>query len=276
MKNQDIEKRLDNVLRQLDIDIATYSTAVSCFRKKLDLLNSTGRYNKLLKSLFRAIDRSEFGGYVFEALLAYDFESKGHKLEYEVKANCTVNTSVDFCYNLDAQERIHFELKLANRKDELRADADEVIRLQHLILRACQDSKGRPIKFPSPEEGRYSFIVIHVSGLLDTMIRKIDCWLAMYGDVAVERPDRRGIFGLCQELSPNASESERNFYNKFKHFRSTIHGVLFVQNEGNPHGPPYIDAELQYFLIGNCHLLNRQEGKSIIENLESFLKQWGV
>jgi len=143
-----------------------------------------------------------------------------------------------------------------------------------LILSKCQDKEGNPIKFDH-EKGGYNFIVVFVSALHLGMIDKEDCRLAMYGDKGVPQIFRRGVFGLCQQLSEHATEEERQYYEKFGHFRKTIHGVLFVKNASRGGDPNYlVDLELQYFLVGNNTIFGKEERGAIIENLSSFLRTW--
>lgn len=295
MNKEDIRLKLDKVLSRLGIDTTAWPGIISHFQKKLELLSEKNNYNKLLKSLFASNELSEFKSYVFEAMFAYDFEIKQQALIYEVNQLVGESSSVDFCYNLD-EFKIYFELRLIQQRNWITTsvetqlavnkfsetllngddETDETIRLQNLTLSKCQKSDGTPTKFNSPQNGTLNFIVINISELHLSMIDKIDCLLAMYGDVSVPIYFRRGIFGMWQGLTENPSEIERRLHDKFQYFRETIHGVLFVRHvRGSGHmNKIYIDRELEYFAILNNNLLPQETVNLVIGKLASFLRKW--
>ena len=87
---------------------------------------------------------------------------------------------------------------------------------------------------------------------------------------------RLGIFGMWQNLPYNATDQEQEYYLKFKHFRETINGVIFVRYVKNSGilGRLYIDRELEYSPLINNSILKEDESELIIEKLSSFLKTW--
>ena len=283
MDKSGIKIRLYDVLRSLGIkDPSDWADFMNILVIKAEFLHELQRYDGLLKKLFSSRDRNEFNSYAFEAAFAYDFESKGNNLLYEVKTLPDSLTSVDYCYETD-KRKVYFELRVINQKASITKSIDaqldngdyyevllegkdeqkETARIQSLIFRKCQDENGRPIKF-SLEEGSYNVIVAYVSDLHLTMIDRFDCELTMYGDAGVSYPFRRGIFGLCQQLPVNPSEDIKNYYEKFKHFRETIHGVLFVKNVSSGGDPKYfVGLSLQYYLLGNNNLLGQEEFQSL-------------
>ena len=101
MKKEEIGLKLNKVLTRFGINTTYHASVISGFRQKLEFLFDSNRYNGLLKRLFSSNDRSEFNSYVFESLFAYDFESKGHRLTYEVKQLSSGNSSIDFRYSVD-------------------------------------------------------------------------------------------------------------------------------------------------------------------------------
>lgn len=289
-----MKTKLYETLRRVGIiNPADWHDYIDILLRKLEFLNDLQRYDGLLKNIFSSNEKSEFNSYVFEAAFAYDFEVNGHHLEYEVNALSDSLTSIDYCYETDGR-KIYFELRVINQRAALTTDMEaqlkhygfyeilqggeeeqrETIRLQNLILSKCQDKEGNPIKF-GHEEGGYNFIVVFVSALHLGMIDKADCLLAMYGDEGVHSIFRRDVFGLCQQLSEHATEEKRQYYEKFNHFRETIHGVLFVKNAARGGDPNYLfDLQLQYFLARNNNILEKEEGDAIFEKLLSFLLTW--
>ena len=268
------------------------------FRQKLELLFESNGYNQLFNALFSSNDLIEFNSYVFEVLFEHDFESKGHKLLYEARQLTDENTSVDFCYNLDDQKKVYFELGLIGQRSPIKNyiesqlkiskhseillngqdEIDETIRLQSFILSKCQDDNGKPIKFYKVTEGVYNFVVVNVSELHLNMIDREDCELAMYGNTNLSiYYHGHNILGLCQQLGKDASDDEEKHYHKFQHFRETIHGVLFVKfakkDDDFLLSNMHIDRELEYFLIHNENLLQQQDCNLIVERLSSFLRK---
>lgn len=298
MRKEDIKTKLNKVLKRFGMNPLNWIDKVDCFRQKLELLSGSDRYNKLLKALFSSKELSEFNSYVFEVLFAYDFESKGHILLYEVKQLTEENTTVDFCYKLDDQKKVYFELGLIRQRNWItkliesqlktskyseislngQDEIKETIRLQHLILSKCQDDNGKPIKFFKVTEGVYNFIVVNVSELHLSMIDREDCELAMYGNANLSLYYHgHNIFGLCQQLGKDAPDDEKKYYHKFQYFRETIHGVLFVKFAKNDavrlDSRMHMSGDLEYFPTRNEYLLQKQDFNLIAERLSSFLKK---
>jgi len=193
MIKEDIEPKLNDVLQRFNMDANQWSEFISNFREKLYLLFETNSYNKLLKALFSSNDLNEFNSYVFEALFAYDFQSKNQPLLYEIKQLSGNDSSVDFCYKVDDQKTINFELRLVKQrkyitesiKSQLNSiksfeiilngedERDDTIRIQNLILSKCQKDDGTPIKFGKPEKDTYNFIVVNLSEIHLGMVDKI-------------------------------------------------------------------------------------------------------
>ena len=279
MEKDEIKTKLKQVINQFcpDNDATPWSNEISAFSKKLELLFDKSRYNGLLKGIFRQNNVNQFNDYAFEASFAYDFESKDEKLIYEVKKRTDDNTSIDFIYKFDDFAEMCFELGMKHRPENNNSAEDlemeEIIKVQNKIKEKCEDEDGNPIKFGDVKEGIYHFIVFNVSEPIYNMFDKISCKLVMYGDEMVSSINRRGIFGLCQQLPKNAPDCIKEHYSRFQHFRETIHGVLFVKNLsiGNTR---YICSDMEYLLINNYNLLEKQEFEGIVKKLESFLKAW--
>lgn len=289
-----MKTKLYETLNKLGIsNPADWQDYIGILLGKLEFLNDLGRYDGLLKNIFSSNDRNNFNSFAFEAAFAYDFEFNGHQLTYEVNILPDSPTSIDYCYETEGGN-IYFELKIINQgavladsiENQLKHNGSyeiiqggeeehsETIRLQNLILSKCQDEGGNPVKF-GHEEGSYNFIVVFVSALHLGMIDKADCLLAMHGDEGVPLLFRRGVFGLCQQLSEHATEEERSYYERSNHFRETIHGVLFVKNASREGDPKYlVDLKLQYVLVGNYTILEKRECDAITEKLFPFLLTW--
>lgn len=301
MNSDELEKKLDiTFVNNLQVDINSgFKDDIADFKEKLARLLIAGRYKKLIKSILSSKDRKEFNTYVFEVLFAYHFESKGLPLLYEVKQICNSVSSIDFLLTTKEEVKIYFELRLLYQKESLNSyiksqlnntgmyevirngqdEKDEIIRLQNLILNKCQDKNRNPIKFyRNPQVANtYNIIVVYVSDLFLTMIDKDDCMLSMYGDQAVPPYAQRKIFGLCQELSGISPDWVKECYYKFKHFRETIHGVLFVKNSAQPmrhYGDLILDLELEYYLIGNNNLIEKDKFSEICKELQKYLNPW--
>ncbi|MEW6358386.1 MAG: hypothetical protein AB1696_18780 [Planctomycetota bacterium] len=289
---QEIADKVREILKRLGGKECRFDESISIFAERLKLLSDSGRYGGLRKRIFAANDWNGFRSYAFEVGFAYDFESNGREMAYEVRALSEGRSSVDFRYQSD-KKTVHFELRLIAQKkeisDSIRSQLDatgsyailrngegekgEVVRIQNLALSKCMDEDGQPIKFPPPKIGEYNVIVCNVSETLLGCIDTQDCLLAMYGDPAVPRECERGVFGLCQELPDSAPGQIREYYDKFKHFRETIHGLLFVRKP-RQFIEPLLEWESEYNFVPNCTLMRENEIADIDRDLGSFLKPW--
>jgi hypothetical protein len=295
MNKERIKDNLDDVLTRFGMQTSAWSDTIRSFSGKLEILSETNNYSKLLRALFASKDLSEFNSYVFEVLFAYDFQSKGQSLKYEVVQLSDDNSTVDFCYEFD-EIKIYIELRLVQQRNritrsinaqlamnnsyqiELGGDDDfeETIRLQNLMFSKCQRSDGTPIKFRKSINDTLNFIAVNLSELHLGMVDKYDCRLTMYGDNGVPLFCRRGVFGMWQDLSHASSEAERKYFSKFRYFRETIHGVLFVRfvRDSDTLKGMFIDRELEYFAILNSNLLSESTSRLVGERLKTFLKKW--
>ena len=294
MEKDSVQNKLDKVLSGLKMNTIIWADYISPFYKKLGFLNNTNRYGRLLRSLFSSKDLAEFNGYVFEALFAYDFESKGQALNYEVKQLPSGNSSIDFCYSLDDKRKVYFELRLVMQRAWVTAfeqsqlktynhfqielggndQKEEIIRLQNILLNKCQDATGVPIKFRDVSEGIYNFMVVNISEIQLTMFDEWDALLAAYGDPGVPLFYRLGLFGLFQNLNVNSNGNEEDLHKKSKHFRETICGILFVKFSRSNFGKIYIGRNLEYLPILNNNLVLAEERILIETRLASFLNRW--
>lgn len=277
------------------MDTEVWAKPISYFLEKTELLSETNRYKGLLKSLFASNEISEFNSYVFEVLFAHDFEAKQQELVYEVKQLPNEKSSVDFLYKFN-ELNIYFELRLIQQQNWITKSIaaqlsieneytielssgdglNEAIRLQNLILSKCQKPDGTPIKFFEIEAGTLNFIVVNVSELHLGYISKEDCLCAMKGDGNVPLLHRTGILGMWQDLHENCKKNMRDYYDNFKYFRETIHGIIFVRylKDSGSFDRIYLDWELEYFSIFNRTILPQETANLIDAKLSSLLKNW--
>mgnify|MGYP001584904013 CR=1 FL=1 len=260
VKKEDIQTNLDKSLSKFGRHIQERSNNITVFIDKLVFLFETSRYDKLLNNLFSASGLDRFNDIVFEALFAYDFESKGHKLDYEVEKIPESGSSIDFCYKLDNQIEMCFEL--LRKRDTKRIttiqktehyikwetysnevdDRNSKINLRNALIGKCVKN-GKPIKFSKGKKGTYNFIVVNVEDFHFGHITEEDCILVMYGISFVKTSIQTNesilfywnydIFGLFENLRPNSTDKDKEYYNESQHFRETIHGVLFVKMTGD-------------------------------------------
>lgn len=296
MNGDELEKKLDVAFaRNLKVDTSSgFKNDIDMFKKKVILLANTDRYNELAKKLTCSKNRIEFNSFVFESYFAYDFESKNRPLEYEINLLANSDDTVDFLYKTKNGMSICFDLHQANQRKWLtdytraqltangkyeieldgRDEQNKIVRLQNLILSKCQDKNANPRKFPKGID-IHNIIVIYVSGEIDGYIDKLECMFTMYGDSNAF--GARWIFGLCELLTENAPEHFKIYYEKFKHFREAIDGVLFVKNASPPkrcYGDLILDLDLEYYLIRNDNLVDKAKFDEICGELNGILKGW--
>ena len=295
MDKSELYTRLCETLQRVRIiNLRVVQCYKNNFLNKLELLNKKERYSKLLKSLFSSNEINEFNSYVFEASFAYDFENAGRQLKYETQIISDNQTSIDFFYETQGK-KIYFELAVINQEKALTSEINEqqknhgawqicqdgnddkkvTIRIQNLILAKCKNDDGNPIKFTIESES-YNFIVVDVFATHMQIIDKHDCNLAMYGDPGVGPVYRRDVFGLCQQLPNRHTDDHKKYFNRFSHFRNTIHGVFFVKEAIDGGGVNQFSDNwiLQYYFLRNSNLLKREESDAIISDLVSFLPPW--
>ncbi|WP_454730873.1 MULTISPECIES: hypothetical protein [Cupriavidus] len=248
---------------------------------KLHALEVTGRYGALFNTLARANDKSNFLAFLLEATFAYQFETAGMPLEYEVRQDSGQTSSIDFRLAGATGDAVFFELRL-QQQDKSTADdiakqlaagqnyvamkhgddeAEEIFRLQSTILSKVQKSDGTPVKFLKVVPGVVNIVVICISDILLGMPDGFDCKLAMYGDPDVPEHCRRGVFGLFQDTNAGDSEEIRTRAAKFQHIKATLHGVLFLFR---PNGVGALDYQLQQVMVWNRSLVSKTQASTLM------------
>ncbi|NUZ08665.1 hypothetical protein [Piscinibacter koreensis] len=251
---------------------------------KLRALEATGRYASLLKGISSANDKSNFLSLLLEATFAYQFESRGLSLDYEVKQGASEGSSIDFGLKLGDAGAAYFELRLlqqdqatATKIAQQLTDAGlyavikdgvdeqrEILKLQSIVLSKVEDKHGKPTKFLKVDPGAFNVVAVCVSDLLLGMADLHDCILATYGDPEVPEECRRGIFGLFQDLKPVYPAEIQVAAKRFAHLKATIHAVLFLFK---PNGSGILDYSLQQLLVWNRALTTEADAGALNDAL---------
>ena len=254
--------------------------------ERVELLQNTGRYGALLSQLAATNDKSNFLALVLEVNFAYQFESQGSQLAYEVKQDAGKPSTVDFLRQTATGKRVYLELRLLQQRKSITTMIDdqllkhgisklllggddekrEVERLQGTILAKVQDRKGRPIKFFSTEPDTLNVVVVDVNDTILGTIDVYDCLLATYGDPAVDEVYRRDLFGLFQEDKVEYPQRIHDLAAKYAHIRSRVHGVLFLFREP---GSGILAYGLQQYTVWNRALVTEQIAQQVYPDLST-------
>ena len=243
---------------------------------KLALLETTQRYSRLLTGIRKANDKWNFLASVLEATFAFQFESTGKALSYEVKQLPSHGSSIDFMLTFGRRQVAYFELRLLQQDAGTKANVDAQLastggymvamngedvrstyfRLQSVILEKVQKRDGTPVKFLSTEPDVFNIVVVCVSDILQDTVDAIDCLQVMYGDPEVDQLHHLGVFGLFQETKPEYPPYIQAAANKFAHFRATVHAVQFLFRA---QAADTVDYELQQITVWNRKLTSENE-----------------
>ena len=287
----DIRRRLALALSSSGYSIDEGDDRLVPITEKLTLLHYTGRYSRLLSSLFGANDKANIQSLILEASFAFQFEASGRPLDYEVRRRSDSDTSIDFHWEVSPSRNLYMEMRLVQQRQAFTdlfemqlsrssyfgttlggvEDQRETLRLQRLIFSKVLNKDGGLIKFSTGTPGDYNFVVVEVSDLHLGMTDLYDCLLATYGDPAVPEVARRQLFGLFQKARAKYPDFIQEIAAKFELFRETVHGVLFLWKR--PHGNP-INFSLEFFLIPNQNLMTSQEALEIAEDLKGAMRPW--
>ena len=276
-KSMDLKEAFISALKKSSCCHKHICESIDILIEKLRMLQSTGRYQRLLKDILRCNDMANMKALVAESTFAHKFESKSKKLEYEVKQQENHNgSSVDFLWKLpDLHMNVYFEFRLiSERTSESKMEPyeqSEITRPQSIILSKCQNVKGQIIKFNSKDKSAINIIVIDNSSGIYGMFDQIDCQLAAYGDRYVESVFRRGFFGLFEKEISATSTDQKDFNQKYSKLRSIIHGVLFLKRL-SPEDPA--NFNYAYYLTPNYLIFNKSRAKSFVERLSQIITPW--
>jgi hypothetical protein len=255
---------------------------------KLVFLERTGRYGKLLANIAAANDKNNLSASILEATIAFQFESAGIPLDYEVRQSVGGAGSIDFCWTTESGLTVYIEVRLLQQdattarsiSSQLAAanvytislDGDDekrdIIRLQQVIMEKVQKRDGTPTKFVAEHPGAVNLVAVDVSSIILGMFDQDDCKLVTLGDCSVQPAFQRGIFGLFQEPDSRLPQEIQAVADGFAHIRSTLHGILFLFRA--PKSEPF-DYSLERCLERNPRLMDQGTAKTIREAFQPAL-----
>ena len=252
---------------------------------RVDYLQKTGRYGALISQVAVTNNRSNFLALTLEINFAYQFESSGRELQYEVSQDAQQNSTIDFLRISPGGEQVFLELRLIQQPQDI-ADSivrqienterykialdaedeqDAVVRIQRNILSKVQDKKGNPIKFLSIAQNAIDIVVVDIADCMLGMMDVHDCMLACEGDPGVEEPYRRRVFGLFQPDMPNYPQRIHDLAKKYAHIRGTIHGILFLDRVG----VKILTYRLCHYLVWNPALIDEPTARGILADVST-------
>lgn len=255
---------------------------------KLQRLAPKRGYQRLLSNIKNSNDRSNLVASVLEVTFAYQFESAGIELDYEVKHDPSHPSSVDFRWKVSPGLTIYIETRLLQRdkattdsiEGQLRAvnawsvakDGDDeqqdIIRVQRVILEKVQKEDGTPTKFLVRDEGTINILAVDISQIILGMFDHDDCLLVGQGDPAVAPICQRGVFGLFQELRPEYPDRIRVLAESYAHLKRTLHGILFLFKRPKRES---LNNSLEHFLVWNPSLMDRARATEISKQIRPAL-----
>ena len=255
---------------------------------KIQFLATTDKYPRLLSNLERANDRSNFVASVLEATIAFQCESAGVHLDYEIKQDPGHNSSVDFRWNTASGQTVDIEVRLLQQdrgttnsieaqlqtgnlwsaaKDGV-AEQQDIIRAQQVILEKVQQKDGTPTKFLVRDPNTVNIVAIDISQIILGTFDQYDCLLVGRGDPAVPPICRREIFGLFQETRPEYPDRIQALARSYAHLKKNLHGILFLFRRPKRESFNY---SLEHFLVWNPTLIHERSATGISEQIKPAL-----
>lgn len=255
---------------------------------KLQRLVPKWKYRRLVSNIKNSNDRSNLVASVLELTFAYQFESAGIELDYEVKQDPNHASSIDFRWKVAPGLTIYIETRLLQQEkattnsieSQLNAanawsivkDGDDeqqdIIRVQQVILEKVQKEDGVPTKFLSHDQGVINIVAVDISQIILGMFDHADCLLVGHGDPAVPLICQRGIVGLFQEPRPEYPDRIRALGESYTHLKETLHGILFLFKRPKHESFNY---SLEHFIVWNPSLMERARAAEISEKIRSVL-----
>jgi hypothetical protein len=252
---------------------------------RVDYLQKTGRYGALISQVAVTNDRSNFLALTLEINFAYQFESSGRELQYEVSQDAQQNSTIDFLRVFPEGEQVFLELRLIQQPQDIadsiagqidnrerytialnaEDDQDAVVRIQRNVLSKVQDKTGNPIKFLSVAKNAINIVAVDIADCMLGMMDIHDCMLACQGDSGVEEPYRRGVFGLFQPDMPHFTQSIHDLAKRYAYIRGTIHGILFLDRVG----VKILTYRLCHYLVWNPALIDEPTARRILADVST-------
>lgn len=255
---------------------------------KLDCLQQTHRYGLLLSQLAKANNKSNFLALALEVNFAYQFESQGLELTYEVKQDAQKKSSIDFLRTTPDGDSVYFELRLLQQTKSIaesisaqlhkckmyrvaldgQGEQGEIVRIQNIILSKVQDKNGNPTKFFSNAANAVNIVVVDATSSILGAFDFHDCMLATHGDPCVKEIFRRQVFGLFQEDKPEYPQYIHELAAKYAHIRGRLHGVLFLFKKRDTGILAY---QLEQYLMWNAALIDAASSGRIFADVISVI-----
>jgi hypothetical protein len=241
---------------------------------KLSFLISKGRYQKLLRNIKTANDKNNFVASILEATIAFQFESAGIELDYEIRQDPNSTGSIDFSWKTAAGSTVFIEVRLLQQGKAPTGSTDgddekqDIVRVQGVILEKVQKKDGTPRKFLAMHKGRINIVAVDISQIVMGMFDSQDCKLVTFGDPSVRTINRRGVFGLFQEAMPEYPEHIRLRAQSYDHIRKTLHGVLFLFRKPKTE---LFNYPIQRFLAWNPGLMDKEKAAAICNEIKPAL-----
>jgi hypothetical protein len=252
---------------------------------KIQLLVTKGKYRRLLSNIENANDWSNFVASALEVTIAFQFESAGIQLDYEIKQDPSHNSSVDFRWNTATGETVYIEVRLLQQDRDTtesiegqlqvgnawsvakngEAERQDIVRVQQVILEKVQKKDGAPTKFLLRDQGTVNIVAIDISQIILGAFDQYDCLLVGQGDPSVPLICRREIFGLFQEPRPEYPDHIRASAKSYAHLKETLHGILFLFRL--PKREPF-NYSLEQFLVWNPALIDEDSAAAISEQIK--------
>jgi hypothetical protein len=252
---------------------------------KIQFLAANGKYRRLLSNIEKANDRSNFVASMLEATIAFQFESAGIQLDYEIKQDPSHNSSIDFRWNTASGKTVYIEVRLLQQdkattesiEGQLQAgnvwsvakdgDAEQrdIVRVQQVILEKVQGRDGTPTKFLLRTQETINIVAIDISQIILGTFDQYDCLLVGQGDSAVPAISRRESFGLFQETRPEYPDRIQALAKSYVHLKETLHGILFLFRLPKRESFNY---SLEQFLVWNPALIDYDSAAAISEQVK--------
>jgi hypothetical protein len=241
-----------------------------------------------LANLKGANDKNNFTASVLEATIAFQFESVGIELQYEIRQDAEDESSIDFCWKTKSGKTVYIEVRLL-QQDKATADSissqldarnmyaiskdgdderDDIVRVQKVVLEKVQKKDGSPTKFLTAHQDAINLVAVDITQIILGAFDVDDCKLVALGDPSVPDINRRGVFGLFQETHPAYPALIQSLAQSFNHIKKTLHGVLFLFRLPKTE---LFNFSVERFLAWNPSLITEETAREICTEIETAL-----